>query len=250
MGAAQTPTGGRRCTPRARRRLRHTAVLVVTVALLNDGSATGLGGVTAAKLSGFSMAASTGASTVVAWENFDGVNGTNLNGTTTDGGGKVWTRFGGQWSIQSNRARSTSAPTSGLVINSGLINGSVEATITASGTYDSGVIFNSNSSGSNHLVATLISSGGGSIELWKRVSNTYTRLATVGGFGNPTNVRVRIETTATTVRVYRAGVLQITRTLTAAEQTTFKNATHTFAGVADYDGNATSTFENFHVDSP
>jgi hypothetical protein len=52
-------------------------------------SAAPIGGITTAKLTALTMAASTGAPTVVAWGNFNDANGTNLNGTFTDGGAKT-----------------------------------------------------------------------------------------------------------------------------------------------------------------
>lgn len=76
----------------ARPRIAPLAILVSVVALtsLDPANVAPAGGVSGAVLSAFNFAVSTGVPTVAAWENFNGVDGTNLNGTSTDGGAKAW----------------------------------------------------------------------------------------------------------------------------------------------------------------
>jgi hypothetical protein len=83
------------------------------------------------------------------------------------------------------------------------------------------------------------------------VGGTYTLLASTSNLyptSTPTSVTVRLESPSTSIlKVYLDGVLKITYTLTAGEQTTFKNGTHTWAGIA-CSSDSTSTFDNFHLD--
>lgn len=221
------------------------AIVAVSV---TAASASGLGGLTTAGLAGFSFSTSSGAPTVIAQDAFDGTNGTALSGATTDDGNHTWTQFGGTWTISGNKAKSTKASPSGLIVNTGVSSGAAEVTITGSGpNYDAEVLFNASSTGNDHLLLTWL--GGGALELWKYVGGTYTRLATLGSQGTPTNRRIRIEsTTGNQLLGYIDGVLKLSYTLTAGEQTTFKNASHTYAGLVAYNDNS-STFDDFHAES-
>ena len=118
----------------AGRTLLLSAAVVVTALAMQSASAATIGGVTTAKLTALTMAASTGAPAVVAYENFTGVNGTNLNGTTTDGGSKTWAAnpTGGSWTISGNAAVSSTANSS-LVIDAGANSDSVVATLFRNG---------------------------------------------------------------------------------------------------------------------
>lgn|GEM_PF-6277652 len=228
---------------------------VLAVALISAAAAS-LGGLTSAALDAWSSAAATGAPSVVAWENFDGTNGTNLNGTTTDGGSRTWSRVGGTWTISSNRAVSTSAD-SYLHLNASSASRAVEVTVHRNGatSFDGGPIVDGNSGASDLLSADWTSNSNGSIELWKKVGGGWTLLSAVtglypGGIATaPSSVTVRIDAVSTSVvTVSLDGVVRITYTLTAGEQTTFKNGTHTYAGIISYNTNQL-TFDNFHVDS-
>lgn len=219
-------------------------------------AAASVGGLTSTALGAWSNVAATGAPTVVAWENFDGTNGTNLNGTTTDGGSRTLSRVGGTWTISSNRAVSTSAD-SYLLLNGSSASRAVEVTIHRNGatSFDGGPIVSGNSGASTLLSADWMSSSNGSIELWKKVGGSWTLLSSVsnlypGGIGTaPSSVTVRIDAISSSlVTVSLDGVVRISYTLTASEQTTFKNASQTFAGIISYNTNQL-TFDNFHVDS-
>ncbi|MFN8052040.1 MAG: hypothetical protein U0Q22_11415 [Acidimicrobiales bacterium] len=231
------------------RSMRTLGTAALIACALTSASASSVGGVTARSLDGFTMSADPGAPTVIAWDAFDGTNGTNLNGATTDGGSKTWVKFGGNWSIQGNKAKSNAASPSGLILNAGVSSGSSEATITASGTYDAEMITNSNSTGTDHLLLSWNSAAGGSLEIWKYQGSSYTVRASITGIGAPTNAKVRLESTSGSVlNGYVDGVLRVTYTLTAGEQTTYKNGTHTYFGIVAYNDSA-STFDNYHVDA-
>lgn len=233
------------------------AVLGVGLAvavLAADASAGTLGGVTAPGLAGFALSSATGAPTVVAHENFTGSNGAALLNTSTDGGGFTWTAGLGAWSVQGNQARSTSVGSGYLLFNGSSSNGSVEATINRNGnsTWDTYVIFNSDSTFSNTLLANWWNNASGSIDLYKGVSGSYIKLAGVTGLYPttiPASAVVRLESPSNSIiKVYLDGVLKVTYTLTAGEQTTYKNSSHKYVGIGS-NADASSTFDNFHVDA-
>lgn len=226
----------------------------VLLSALGAASAASLGGATAPGLAAFSFASTTGAPTVLAHENFTGTNGANLSGTATDSGGFTWASGTGTWTVQGNQARSTSANGSNLGFNSGVSNGSVEATIYRNGntSWDTTVGMNASADGNDALLANWWSGTNGNIDLYKRVGGSYIQLASVSNLYSgapPSSATVRIESPSTSIiKVYLNGVLKITYTLSSGEQATFKNATHRYAGVSAYfDG--TSTFDNFHLDA-
>lgn len=231
------------------------AGLVATALVCTFGaaSAASLGGVTAPGLAAFVFAATSGASSVLAHENFTGTGGSNLNSTSTDSGGFTWAATSGTWTVQANQARSTSADTS-ILFNSGVSNSSAEATISRNGnnSWDTNVAVNANASGSDALIANWWSGTNGNLDLYKRVSGSYTQLVTVSGLypGTiPASATIRIESPSTSViKVYLDGVLKITYTLTSGEVTTFKNNTHRHAGIGAY-FDSSSTFDNFHLDT-
>jgi hypothetical protein len=156
--------------------------------------------------------------------------------------------------VQSNQARSTSVGSGYLLFNGSSSNGSVEAKISRNGnsTWDTYVIFNSDSTFSNTLLANWWHNAGGSIDLYKGVSGNYTPLVSVSGLypGTiPSSAVVRLESPSTSViKVYLDGVLKITYTLSASEQTALKNSTHKYVGIGA-NADSSSTFDDFHVDA-
>lgn len=224
------------------------------ISAIGAASAASLGGATSTGQSAFALAATTGAPTVRAHENFTGTNGSTLNGTSTDSGGFTWSAAAGTWTVLNNQADTNAVDSAMLLFNGGVSSGSAEAVISRNGnaSWDTGVVINANSTGSDCLIANWWNGSSGSISLFKRVSNSYTQLAAVSNL-YPTTIAssatIRIESPSSSIiKVYLDGVLKITYTLTAGEQTTFKNGTHTYAGVEGYfDG--TSTYDNFHLDA-
>lgn len=232
------------------------ALTAATVAATGTtASAASLGGVTAPGFAGFSMTSTTGAPSVVAYDNFTGTNGTAIKNTTTDDGGFTWTVNAGTWTVQSNKARDTSVSNGFLIFNSGLSNGSVEAKISRNGnnSWDTYVIFNADSTYGTGLLADWWSGNSGSIELYKQTSAGS--FISVAGVTNlypgtiPASVTLRMESPSSSIiKIYLDGVLQFSYTLTSGEQTAYKNASHHYAGIgAHFDG--TSSFDNFHLDA-
>ena len=244
--------------PGRRTLLLPLAVTAVVVLGLSPAAATTVGGISAANLTALTMAAAPGAPTVVAWENFNGVDGTNLNGTTTDGGSKTWSvnPAGGSWTILGNAARSTSANTS-LVIDAGAFSDSVVATVSRNGatTFDAGFTVNRNSSGSQFLTVEWRSVSNGSLQLWKYNSG-WTLLASVtnlypGGSGTaPASITLKLTSSSTNVLTASInGTAIVTHTLSAADVTTYKNSTHQLFGLYQWTSNGLR-WDDFHLDNP
>ena len=239
-----------------------TISLVTALTLAVGGgvaSAAPIGGITTAKLTALTMAASTGAPTVVAWENFNGTNGTNLNGTVTDGGAKTWSvnPAGGAWTIQGNGAQSTT-PNSSLVIDAGAPSRSVSATIFRNGatTFDVGLTINRNAAGTEFLTAEWTNTANGSMELWKFSGGAWTEVDVIsnlypGGIATaPASITLTLSSLSTgALTAFINGVQVVTYTLTAAEQTLFKNAAHQLAGPYQWLSNGLR-FDDFHLDNP
>lgn len=263
-----SPSPSGRRNVRRRRSHAFTAVIatlgIATAAAggsLAGASAASLGGLTTTNLLATAIAATTNAPTVVAWENFNGSAGANLAGTVTDGGAKTWSAPRCTWTIQANRARSTSGDCP-LVINSGIFNSSSEVTIVRSGTtWDAGLIMNSNTAATQFLTLEYTSTSNGSLELWK-FNGAWTQLGGVtnlypGGVGTaPASVTLRLASPApvspATTSVLTAslnGTALLTATLSAADQTLYKNGTHTSAGLYTFNDSA-SRFDDFHLETP
>ena len=238
-------------------------VVVATVAFFvalaaDPASATTFGGLTPAKLTGITMAAATGAPAVVAWENFTGADGTNLSGTVTDGGSKTWSvNPSGTWTISANAAVTTSANTS-LVIDAGASSDSAVATIFRNGatTFDAGLTVNRNAAGTQFLTAEWTSTSNGSLELWKFTGGAWTNVAVTtnlypGGIGTaPASITLKLtSSSANVLTAYINGVSTVTYTLTAAEITIYKNATHQLFGLYQWTSNG-FTWDDFHLDNP
>ena len=195
---------------------------------------------------------------MIAWDNFNGADGTNLNGTTTDGGAKTWSvnPAGGSWTILTNSARSTTANSS-LVIDGGSFNRTVVATIFRNGatTFDSGLTINRNAAGTQFLTAEWTNTANGSMELWTYnggwnevavVSNLYP-----GGIGTaPASITLKLtSSSAGVLTAYINGTAVVSYTLTAGEQAIYKNAAHQLAGPYQWTSTG-SRFEDFHMDNP
>lgn len=230
-----------------------SGLAAAALSTIGAASAASLGGATSTGQAAFAFSASTGAPTVRAHENFTGSNGSAISGTSTDSGGFTWSTPAGTWTVQGNQADPNSVDSALLLFNGGVSSGSAEAVISRNGNtgWDTGVVINANATGSDCLIANWWSGSSGSISLFKRVANSYTQLANVSNLYPstiPASATVRIESPSSSIiKVYVDGVLKLTYTLTAGEQTAFKNGTHTYAGVEGYfDG--TSTFDNFHLD--
>ncbi len=228
------------------------------LAVVTGGSvvahAAGLGGVTSARLTASTQATSTGAPTVVAWEDFTGTDGTNLNGTPTNGGTPIWTAIRGTWRIIGNQADASTGDVA-LVVDAGSPDRSVEATVRRGGTtFDIGVVANMNAAGTEFITVELTSAANGRLEMW-RYNGGWTLLASVAGLysgpatGWPASAVLRFESQPGGVmNVLLDGVPRLSHTLSAADQTVFKNTAHQRFGLYSYfDG--VSRWDDFHVDA-
>lgn len=232
--------------------LKAGVVAAVIACGMAGAAAATLGGVTASGLSAFVFASSTGAPTVLVWENFDGTNGMNMVGSVTDGGAKTWVALGGTWTITANRTITTSA-VSGLVVNLAQSDARVEATVYRGGsTWDVGLTANANAGFTQFLTAEWTSNTNGSLELWK-YNGSWTSLASVtglypGGVGTaPAAITLRLSAVGANLTAYVNGASVVTATLAAADVTTYKNISHPYVGLVAY-MDAASTIDNMHVD--
>ena len=234
------------------------ALLLAAFAIggVTAASAASLGGVTTAALTATTMTATSVAPTVVAWENFNSTTGTNINGTTTDGGSKTWTAIKGTWKIAGNRAQATTTTDALLAVNLGLANGAIEATVYhgSATSWDAGFAVNANATGTQFLTTEWTSNGSGSLELWSFNAGTWTQLAQAtnlypGGLATaPASIVLRLSAVGANLTASINGVPTVSATLSAANQTIYKNATHTYFGLYVY-FDQLSTFDDAHVDT-
>ena len=237
------------------------ALASMTMAVTPSFAAT-LGGVKAQSLTALSQTANAPSPTIVAWENFDGVNATGIAGTVTDGGAKKWIAPRCTWTLNSNRAQTTNADCT-LIIDAGVVADSAEVTLVrnASTVWDSGLLLRSNAAATVFLTAEYTSVSNGSLELW-RYNGTWTALGRITGLypsgvkTAPASVVVRVEAptptapaTVTTIRCLLDGAVKLSVALSAADQASFSTTTQTYAGPYAY-FDATTGFDNFHVETP
>ncbi len=231
------------------------ALAVILGAGITAADASSLGGITSRTMSASRQLKAAQVPTVIAWENFDGPNNTNLSGRTTTGGNRTWSVMGGTWNLQNNTADAPTAYNVAALINAGTSAAAAEATINRGGTtFDLGVVTNMNATGTQFLTAELLSTGSGEVQVWKydngwtllaQVSNLYTGPASTW----PTTTTIRMSSSATGVlTVSLGGTVISTVTLSAADRTLFQNSSHQRFGLfAYYDG--VSTWDDFHLDS-
>lgn len=232
---------------------------LAVIATLGTGaaSAAGLGGLTAANLTAGTVAAPAGAPTVLAWENFTATSGTNIVGTTTDGGAATWTSnpSGGFWQVNADQARSSTSDSS-LVIDPGTFNVTTVATIARNGatSFDAGLTIGRNSSGSQFLSCEWSSAKNGSMEIWKYDSGwtllaSVTKLSPKRAGGPPESIQLACSTTATDISASIDGTVVVTAALTSSEQIMFKNTAHQLTGPYQYLSSGL-TWDDLHVDLP
>jgi len=234
-------------------------LLVASVAGLGAASATSLGGVTAARLTARTVAGASGAPTVRVWENFTGTAGSNLVGTTTEGGTagtRTWAvnPTGGTWAVSSDRATSTTVDTS-LVVNAGAFAVTSVVTVYRNGTtFDGGLTINRNAGGTQFLACEWTSNGTGQVEIWKYdgqwvLMAQATNLYPGGPTTAPASVVLGCGSGATGVTATLDGVVVTTAAFTAAERSRFQRAANQLTGPYQYLATG-MTFDDFHVDSP
>ena len=242
--------------------LTAAVVCLLACCAVGGANAASVGGVAATSLLASTQAAAPKPPVVVAWENFDGADGTKIASTSTDGGKKVWAAPRCTWTIASNGARSSSGDCA-LVINIGVVDASIEVTVArnASSAWDAGIVFGSNAAASQFLTVEYTSAANGTIELWK-YNGRWTMLASTtnlypGGVATtPDSIVLRVESpspvapaTTSVIRVLIDATPRLSATLSAADQASYKGASQTNAGAYAY-FDPTTTFDNFHVDTP
>ncbi len=231
-----------------------SATLVVSPSLM-AASAASVGGVAPDQLASFSLVSTSGAPTVLTWENFDGPNGTLISGTNPDWGPGIWRSLGGTWRIRGNQADTTSSSLGSInVHNPGLVDAAVEITLDRFGstTFDAGLLFNDNNY--SVLILRYQSTANGTLALYSW-NGGYSLLSSVtnlypGGIGTaPATVTLRARTSGAQIDAFLDGALQFSYTLSTAEQTIYKSSNHDGYGMwAEFD--TTTKFDNFHVDTP
>lgn len=210
---------------------------------LVGASAASLNGANPAKLGGWTYPQTIAAPTVLAWANFVGTNGTNLNGRALNAGGN-WIADIGTWTIQSNTAAASNVAIANLGVATTTPSASVTATLTIGASANAGVLANDN--GTVALYALYSRAGGGTIKLYK-YSGGATVLATATGVGTPGSGTLRLDSTTTTIKVSWNGTQVLSYTLTAAETTALHGtANNRFGLIADSD--SVTRFDDFHID--
>lgn len=217
--------------------------LAATAAGLVGASAASLNGATPAKLSAWNYPATNVAPTVLTWDDFNGANNTNLDGTTLDGGG-TWSADIGTWRIQSNSARASNTALANLVTHVGTQNASVIVTLVTGGTSNAGLLANDN--GTNALFVLYTKASGGTLTLYKYAGSSIS-LGSVTGVGSAASSTLKVDSTTTTIKVSWNGTQVLSYTLTPAEAVTYHSAGNNGFGVIA-NGDSATRFDNFHVD--
>ncbi len=229
---------------------------------VTSASAATLGGISTRILTSVAVNATSGAPTVTVWENFDAINATNIVGTKTDGGAKTWSAPRCSWTVTSNRAVSTRADCP-LLVDSGNTSSIAEVALARNGStaWDAGIVLRSNATATTLLAVEYTSASNGSVELWKYNGSWVSLGRTTGLYPSgvataPASVTLRVEAlapvapaTTTTVRARLDGTQRLSFTLSAADHAIFAAATQSFVGPYTY-FDATTTFDNFHLDIP
>lgn len=229
------------------------ALAAITLPGLGSARAATLGGIGASELTAWELASTTGAPTVLAWEDFDGPTGTSISGTAPDWGPGLWRSLGGVWRIDADRAGVDRVPLGSINVHvDDVFDAAVEVTLHRNGSssWDAGVLLNDNDY--SVLVVRWQSAQRGSLELssW---NGGFTRLARVRRLYRtvpaPEQVTLRVEAVGDRVAAYLDGTLVLSHTLSGQDVNLFKNPAHDGWGLwAEQDD--TTTFDDFHVDSP
>lgn len=237
-------------------------VCAIAMSAAAPASAATLGGIGTRILTSVAVNATSGAPTVVVWENFNAANATNIVGTKTDGGAKTWSAPRCSWTVASNRAVSTRADCP-LLVDSGNTSSIADINVARNGStaWDAGIVLRSNAAATTFLAGEYTSASNGSVELWKYDGSWVSLSRTTGLYPSgvataPASVTLRVEAlapvapaTTTTIRASLDGTPRLSFTLTPSDHTLFAGAAQSFVGPYTY-FDATTTFDNFHLDIP
>jgi hypothetical protein len=185
--------------------------------------------------------------TVLAYTDFTGTNGQSLTAVPLSTG-QTWTINAGSWTILGNQATHTNTKLANAWISAGTTSAAVQVNLTFGATSRrAGVTLLGDST--SYLYAVVDNNNGGQVQLYKHAGTTDTLLASVINFGQPASGVLRVEAFTNTINVYFSGTLLFSYTLTPAEVTQFKSATHVRYGIiADQDPQ--TTFDAFTVEGP
>jgi hypothetical protein len=221
--------------------------LVIALVGMRMASAAKLGGIVSHSVYAARLNAPSGAPPVLRWSDFTGTAGTNLSGSSLVAPQLgTWQAQAGTWTrVAPGRAQSSRTNMAYLTTSANTVAASVEATLTFAGNPRSaGVVLNADAT--TALFVLVNQRAGGTVQLASGPT-PLTVLASATGIGTPAVMKIRADATTTTIRVSLNGTVALTYTLTPAQVTAFRSATHAgFGLVADSD--ATTTFDDFHHD--
>jgi hypothetical protein len=204
-------------------------------------------GLSSNKLAGFDLAGSPSVPTPLAYTDFTGTDGQSITAVPLSTG-QTWTINAGNWTIQGNEATHNNTPMANAWVPVGTTSAAVQATLSFPATARrAGVTLLGDAT--SYLYAVVDNGNGGQVLLYKRVGTTSTLLGSKIGVGLPATAVLRVEAFTNTINVYFAGTLVITYTLTPAEVTQFKAATHVRYGIIA-DSDPQTNFSDFLVEGP
>lgn len=221
--------------------------LLAVVALVGYSNASSIGPVSSTRLNGFTGTGVSGAPTVYASDHFTGTTGSSVHGRSLVLG-STWYVAAGTWLLNNNQAEINGVPLGRVVTSTGQSNVRIVATVADSGAggRQSGLVFRSDATATTYLSVFSQNGSGGRIYLAKRQGNNGATLVTYAGvsFTNPATWVVEVN--GSNITVSYNGVVYITHTLTAADQTTFGSlGGH---GLLN-DNAATVRYDDFRVES-
>lgn len=195
----------------------------------------------------FVQPAGPGTPTVARWTPFTAANGSNLNGAALNPSG-TWTIGSGTWTVDTNRAATSATANARIRTTAPSQYAAVETRLTFPGANRrAGVLLNG--SGANYLAVEWRNPTAttGQIRI-RRFAPTASTLASVT-VGLPAAATLRVETFTNSINVYADGTLVLSHTLSAANVAIFKTASSTLFGLYA-SADATTRFDDFHVDTP
>jgi hypothetical protein len=198
-------------------------------------------------LAAFDLTGTPPVPTVYAATDFTGTDGQSITAVPL-ATGQTWTINAGNWTIQGNEATHNNTPMASAWVSAGTTSAAVQVTLDFPATARRGGVTLLGDA-TSFLYAVVDNGNGGQVLLYKRVGTTSTLLGSLIGIGLPSTGVLRVEAFTNTINVYFAGTLVISYTLTPAEVTQFKAATHTRFGIIA-DSDPQTAFNDFMVTGP
>ena len=230
---------------------RITAILAATGLLLGGvAHAASVGSITARSLLDINQAATVSAKSVIGCDNFTGTNASSMASrlatVAAPCANRVWTAHVGTWTIQTNKAASTTTASAVATQNTTTVNSTVQATLTGLNTAGrTGGLVLSHDGVSTYLAAVLIDGTPNRAELRIVVSGTSTLLTTATPTITATNT-LQLARSGSTITVTLNGTVLISTTLAAPDIASLGGGAR--AGLFGSDANV--RFDDFLVTSP